>query len=509
MTLFSRGSVLWLLGHELRLFFRARSRGGGIGWAIAMVGIMILMFVVGVPIAYSVRNLPQRASPLFILIMDTVELVLFSLLMSQTLAQATMVFYERGDLDLLLSSPLPPWRVLAARATAIAVMPFLIFCSLLTPFLLPMAFFHHAAWLGAYLVLGSLAFLATALGLIVATILFSVIGPRRTKTSGQVLAAIIGAAFFIGAQSGNLFPGQRRAFYGAMKRAASSPLLAPDGLLSWPARAIVSDPLPLITMVTAAFVIFAGTCWFLGTSFALNAAAAIGAEKPARRGRNTVSLRNFSGGAFRALMRKEFTLFYRDPALISQVLLRMLYVVPLMFVVVRNAAFHLATAVAASSGALVFVSSQISANLAWIAISGEDAQDLLASAPITLKRVRRAKLAAALVPLMLLLAVPVGVLAWFSPRAALVSGVGIVCAALSSALINIWYEKPGQRKNFRRRGSGSFVASLGEFFVGVLWSGTVIAANTGTPWAAAGAALALATLYAFSFGAVDPLARSA
>jgi ABC-2 type transport system permease protein len=262
-------------------------------------------------------------------------------------------------------------------------------------------------------------------------------------------------------------------------------------------------------MVTLAFLFFAGTCWVLGTSFALNAAAATGADTRLQRRQTNVAPRAFSGGLLRALMQKEFRLFYRDPALISQVLLRMLYVVPLIFVVIRNAAFHLASSVAAGSGALVFVASQISANLAWIAISGEDAADLLASAPVTAQRVRLAKLASALVPLVVLLALPLGALAWFSLHAAVISGVGIVCAALSSALINIWYEKPGQRKNFRRRGSGSFVAALGEFFVGVLWSATTVAANNGTPWAILGAVLALVVLYAFSFGATDPLARSA
>jgi ABC-2 type transport system permease protein len=508
VTAFSRGGVLWLLGHELRLSYRARSRASGIGWGLSVLGISLLMFIVGVPVAYSLRHVALGPTHLFILIMDVVEAVMFTLLMSQTLAQATMVFYERGDLDLLLSSPLPPWRVLAARATAIATMPYLVFCSMLTPFLLPLAFFHHANWLGAYLVLGSLAFAATALGLIVATLLFATIGPRRTKTVGQVLAAVIGAAFFLVAQLGNIFPDRRHGYYLLMMRAAHSPLIAQNSPLSWPARAVISDPWPLIGFVSVSLLFFAGTCRALGTSFALNAAAATGADTPSRKRQGRVTRSAFAGGIFRALMRKEFRLFYRDPALISQVLLRMLYVLPLIFIVIRNAAFHLASSVAAGSGALVFVASQISANLAWIAISGEDAPELIASAPVTLQRVRLAKLASALVPLVVLLAMPVGVLAWFAPGAAVISSVGIACAALSSALINIWYEKPGQRKHFRRRGSGSFVASLGEFFVGVIWSATTVAANSGTPWAAAGAMLALAVLYAFSFGATDPLARS-
>ena len=106
---------------------------------------------------------------------------------------AVDAFYQRGDLDLLLASPVSPVRILTVRAIAIAVNPALLFWALATPFLLPAAVLGHPELLAVYPVIGAMALLATAAGLALAIFLFRVIGPRRTRTVAQVLGAVIGA----------------------------------------------------------------------------------------------------------------------------------------------------------------------------------------------------------------------------------------------------------------------------------------------------------------------------
>ena len=73
-----------------------------------------------------------------------------------------------------------------------------------TSIVLPSVVLGHPGWIALEVVLFSIALGATGAGLLVAAALFHAIGARRTRTVGQVLAAITGAAFFLTAQAYNI-----------------------------------------------------------------------------------------------------------------------------------------------------------------------------------------------------------------------------------------------------------------------------------------------------------------
>ena len=84
----------------------------------------------------------------------------------------------------------------------------------------------------------------------------------------------------------------------------------------------------------------------------------------------------------RVLRQKEWALLRRDPWLVSQTLMQILYLLPpavLLWVTFRggNDAFVVLIPV------VVMAAGQLAGGLAWLAISGEDAPDLVATAPIT------------------------------------------------------------------------------------------------------------------------------
>ena len=74
---------------------------------------------------------------------------------------------------------------------------------------------------------------------------------------------------------------------------------------------------------------------------------------------------------------------------------------------------------------LVTVGGQLAGALAWLAISGEDAPDLVATAPVTAGAVTRAKVEAVMGAVALVLAPSSSVLALLSPYHALAAAVGI------------------------------------------------------------------------------------
>ena len=491
MSRFAPGSVPWLLGHELRLAYRARSKRQGRTLIVVGVVAVGLMVVVGVPLALAMRFMPIGDTPGVLMTLDLILAAVFTLILSQTLAAAVIGFYERGDLDLLLSSPLPPRRALTVRAIAIAVTPLLWFASLVSIVVLPAAALGQPRWLTAYPVLIALAMLASAAGMSLAMALFGLIGARRTRTVGQLMAALIGACFFLVGQTRNMLPDHGQRFFGGLMRWADGGAFAPNAPLSWPARAVLGDPLSLAVLIGGSGLVFAVVVLGLGRRFASNASLAAGVTSgPARPVGRQPKVQGFQGGPDAALMRKELRLLLRDPTLLSQVLLRVLYILPLAFALVRGASGprHAVNAMFASGGqitltvAVVFVAGQLAGSLAWITICAEDAPELLACAPVDGSRARWAKLWAAMIPVGVLLVPFLFVLTWMMPWAGLAAAAGATASAVSAGLINMWFEKPATRKGFRGRRTGSIMAGVVEVLAGLGWGVTAGVAASGRYW---------------------------
>src|SRR3954466_918162 len=88
---------------------------------------------------------------------------------------------------------------------------------------------------------------------------------------------------------------------------------------------------------------------------------------------------------------------------------------------------------------LVMAAGQLAGGLAWLAISGEDAPDLVATAPIPAHWIIRAKIEAVTGAVATIFAPFVIALALASPHDALVSAVGIAVAAVSATLVQLWF----------------------------------------------------------------------
>ena len=200
----------------------------------------------------------------------------------------------------------------------------------------------------------------------------------------------------------------------------------------------------------------------------LQQAASIGhARAPVRRGRYAYA---FRASLFDTVVVKEWRLIARDPHLISQVLLQLVYLLPLFFLVRANAD---PTGPAVGAG-LTLLCSSLAGSLAWIVIVGEDAPDLLLSAPAAAAHIRLAKLAAAAMPPLALVALPLLWLVARAPLTGLLVGFTVTAAVLCAALIVQWLGRPAPRSDFRARGKENFLCSMVELvnsFAGAGWPG--------------------------------------
>jgi len=454
----------------------------GPAWrAPVLIGLFLLAaLAIGGPLGFALRGIGLSVTSTTIFAGDAAMAVFLLWMLSQSLAAAIEAFFTRGDLDLLFSSPVDPGKVMVVRCLAIATTVFTGFAIFVSPVMIPLALMGHAGWLALYPILAATALTATAMGLILASILLRLLGPRRARATAQIMAVALGGIFFIAGQLPNMVgfsklkawviaqpPEPRNAGHLAMT------------VLAWPIRAFSGDVGSLGAMLMMGAFAFSAATLFIGRRFATDSAAAAGVASTPTKKRDAASS-SFAGGIVVLTIRKELRLLGRDVTLIATVLFRLVYLVPLALILVRNADQHVAKLVPIGVGTVTFMVGQTVLTLAMIMIAGEDSPDLLGSSPAAAQTLRRAKMAAAILPVAMVMAAPLMILMVLEPLPGVAAVGGCGAIAIANTLIAARLQKPAPRAAFRRRGGG---ASLTAAMVSLLISG-LIAAATGMAAAA-------------------------
>lgn len=483
------GGIRWLMGHELRLFWRRGriSARSGIILVAFLLGLWSIMsYFIFMRIGPLIPPPPFDDGPAHGLVLAAISVMIAfmgSVMMSGAILGSVEAIYTRNDLDLLLSTPISPWRILAVRSAAIAVGAMPLYAGLLGPPLIWMTVFSSPLWLSAIIFVTTLAFIATGLALLIVTALFRLIGPKRTRVLAQIFSAIAGAAVFLTFQYFNVT--SRNA--GGMTPEETAALIQTwniDPHVWWlfPARAFTGDIFSILFWIITTVVIFPLGVYVFSRGFVADAAAtsAMGQKKRVA----DVRVATVRGGVMRSVVRKELRLLTRDPLLLSQIGLQLLYFLPIGFVLLRPDGDFLLTP-AAFAPALTLLAGALAGSLIWVTVSAEDAPDLITSAPVPIRTVNRAKLFAAIAPVLLLMTLPIIALAVRDPRVAAWTTGGVVVNAISAALIGVWRRTQGSRKDFvRRRQNGSLMSSLGKAFVGLGITATTAAGAYDYPWLA-------------------------
>ncbi len=121
---------------------------------------------------------------------------------------------------------------------------------------------------------------------------------------------------------------------------------------------------------------------------------------------------------------------------------------------------------------IVMAAGQLAGGLAWLTISGEDAADLVATAPIPPSRVLRAKIEVVLIAIGAVFAPFVVALAFVSALQAAITAAGVIIATISAAAIQLWFRVQAKRSQFRRRQTSSRLATFAEAFCSIGWAAT-------------------------------------
>jgi len=482
---FSPATLPWFARHELSLHWRdwlSMMTAGKSRRRRTLITISVVVAIGAHWLAASVLSpwidngaVPDKAT--FVFVFGSL-LLAFSLMLSQAMESVTRAYYARSDLDLILSSPISPRKLFAVRTSAVAVSITVMPCLFAGPFINVLIARDGLHWLAAYGVIVSLGAFATALGVLITILLFRMAGAKKTRLASQILAAVIGAAFIIGIQAIAVI------YYGSLSRAS---VLQSSRFIEWfpnvdsalwiVARATMGDFMNLMPLMAICLGCFAGIVLLTSASFGDLAIAAAGVSNTSKSHQR--HLGKFKGlSARKALRSKEWKLLARDPWLVSQSVMQILYLLPpalLLWSHYGESSNILVVVVPV----LVMASGQLAGGLAWLAISGEDAPDLVNTAPLGKWSVLVAKIEA-IISLILLIVAPLLVgIALMSVTASLVTAAGVLLAASSATAIQLWFRSQSKRAMFRRRQVASRTATISEAVVSILWaaSATLLLVN--------------------------------
>ena len=469
--------LTWFARHELRLAWRewlAMMTAGRRGRKRrAVVGLIAFAAIMHLPAYAVIGRFADLQAPLdkssLIVITATIFLA-WALMLSQAIESVTRVFYARADLDLIMSSPVALANVFSVRIAAIALSVMAMALLLSTPFVDVLVIGGGIRWFAAYGVVIAIGLSAAAVAIAVTIVLFSLIGPSRTRLVAQILAAIIGAGFVIALQIAAILS------YGTLSRFAvltsdAAAAFAPDmeSIVWWPARAALGDGEALLLLLAGGLVLLGAVMAIFSPRFADTVVRVSANASPAHQGFRAKAFRR--GSRQQALRRKEFVLLRRDPWLVSQTLMQLLYLAPPALMLWRSFADSSA-AIVLITPVIVMAAGQLAGGLAWLTISGEDAADLVATAPLSASRVTRAKIEVVLIVIGAIFAPLAIALLFASPLQAAVTASGVAIASVSATAIQLWFRVQARRSQFRRRQTSSRLATFAEAFSSIGWAAT-------------------------------------
>ncbi len=497
------GSAAWLLLHECRLAYydlgdskEGHKAARGMSTFGKVLFLLIYLFA-HVGMWLLIRKHPILAGDIPVPLLmgaGVAMLVIFSFMLSMGLSRSVSALFERGDLDLLLSSPLSSKTIFIVRLAGITFSVGIWFFLLATPLANVGLLVGQWQWLGIYPALLGLSMLAAALSMLLTLALVRAIGIRKTRSVAQILGALTGASMFILSQTfshlGKQLQG--RVMEQMLPWFQAGGVLDADSPVWLPARALFGSPSAIAVFILLCVFLCWLTVQWTHRFFIRGVQQATGnLRKLVSRGPQAGNGHkgNFGRSLRATVIVKEWRLIARDPQLISQVLLQVLYIAPLFFLIFKSR-----SVLPAVAAGMVFLAGSLAGSLIWIIVAAEDAPDLLCAAPVRNRQIVGGKLIAAVLPVGMLLA---PAMIWMLSQQ-LTLGLLVIAITLltmsSSALVHLWLSKPATRSQFKKRGKNHAVAGLVESLSTFSWAACIYVGILFPAWFFVPVAIALLVL---------------
>ena len=371
-------TLVWqIVRLDLLLFWRLINQGATSqvrSWAT--IGVLFALFQVpAIFFSYTLKSPPPPG-------ILSVAWLLIGLMMGMGSAERTvLLLYQRSDLDLLLSSPVPARVVLLGRLLSIAASLFLGTALFVLPALDAAVIRFGPAYLASFVVWALLATIVSAIGASATLGLVRLMGVRRARFATQMLAVLcLSTPGLIALMPKFLEGSTGKHLLEVAALAVKNPIFASLGRAS---QGSLAELAGLALLATA--LAFVATKW-LGRTFATGAqdvSLPADASLPA-------PAHVWTDNLVRVVMRKEVRLMVRHPLVYTSVLPMVLMIGLLLVVQVLQGNPRLAAPIS------IYWSGMVTLALAGLAATAEVGWDLIRQGMVPEKLIWRLKLATCL-----------------------------------------------------------------------------------------------------------------
>ena len=507
--LFVPGSILWLARHQIRLSWRLGRLGKKMpSWVKPVFTILFVTFL-SFSMGYGIAKTFEAAAGDYKQISSLAGAIILTLMISgisMNMMGSFMTITEKGDLDLLLSSPIPPHRFVAARLISSAWRGFCIYAGFATIFFGASIVMISPMFASIYVVVAGFAILDAALTYMIARQALLWFGLRNGRRAIITLGAV---GVLVG-----LFGYQMVSSSGSLGQLAAKEddpnaslvllhdwVVALTSNLSWLGGTILGDWLGALVFPVAGAVVSAAVLHFAGKRYDQDVAFLNGQNDHAPHKARKAHARQFRRPALVMVFHKEWLSLTRDPLFVSQLIVPLFTMVPFLGFVWNAMAnpeeqSEMAPVMGAVFAAItVFNVTMLTSSLAWLTASVEEARDLLQASPLDPKIILQGKVLAASGPAIIELFLVAALVAWAWPVAALTILVMGTATCAGACVIEFSRPRPTKRPKMTQRPDRSLVAVLFGLGLGILWACAAGLAAAKIVWWLLPAALAITISY--------------
>lgn len=478
--LFKPGSSLWLAHHNVSMAFRRVQRGhdGLSVWGI--IGLVALALITIVPLGIGsylgIKSFGVGADKYISYVASAMMLLFLITGISTSLMAMVENYTDRGDLDLLLTSPMRIENIVSARLYASVWRDFSLyflisFALLFLPGILinTKYFWFLPAIMGFSLLLSSTAFL-------IGQSILQFFGPRK----GRKITRILGGAISLGWIVFLIFQKPIIAKM-ASKNSAFNELEIEK--LTWFGRAFSGDWVPSLTLLFIGLALFIIVRATSAHSFAKIAAQLMGSPEDGHNSAKSAKSFKFKTKMPQSLIFKEWRVMRRDPMTYIQAFAPLIGLLPAMMQGFQTPDGRFVFSPSVYPAISTVAAGQIVLAIAWVAVSLEDANDLLSVSPQSPRNLILAKAFSVMVPGLLIIGTFSLLCLFQSLYLALICfGFGLI-SIFSSAIIEFLRPRPTKRVKLTQRPDRSMITVFVSLGLSLSWGlGANLAAKGKTLW---------------------------
>lgn len=493
------GSTLWLAANEFKRSIRSRNTNSG---PKAIIGRIVFFCVMAFACygagqaLYMILKSGNYDEIAFHYAAGKKLILGFIALFFMSMMTSFMFMTDRGDLDLLLSSPTKPENIISGRLLVSSWRTIMLFWFFGTLFIGVSAIMVSPKYFSYIPVAIGLSLFEAGLTFILARWFLMKFGLRFGRIFVQILgfAGVFGGVYF----------GQVNSTHHARSSSITS-FAIPEGefpkpiqdFLIWIGGSVLGDWFVSFCIMAFGAIVYLIIASWIGKKFGSDVSWLSGQSETKENKAKKDKKIKFEASFLKLMFKKEMAGIFRDSTAIVQIVAPIAGILPAIFALLSAKDSDPDLFGYIGTPIIVFLSASMSASLAWMIVSVEEANELLNSSPIPSSKIYTYKALIALIPGMVEVSFFSIGMAFLNPKAAILTFVFGLIANINAIAVEFANPKPTKRPKMMQKPDRSLASIFIGIFTILIWAIAASLANYSLLWALIPSAIA-ASVFAWS-----------